>query len=68
MRYGIEYNIVDIANQLFLAYQGLAPEYQMFVSRSTESTKAANFICALEEKQEVWHEMTLAGLKYYNPA
>ena len=71
LRHDIECNIVDIANQLSFAYQGLAPELQVFISPSTKSTKAADFICALKEKQKVWHEMmtTLAGSqRYYNPA
>lgn len=57
-------NIVDVANKLFFAYQSLALEFRVFVSPPTELTKAADFICILEEKQEVWHEMmtTLAGL------
>ena len=50
MRYGIGCNIVDVANQLSFAYRGLAPELRVFVSPSTESTKAANFIRAFEEK------------------
>ncbi len=57
MRHGIGCNIVDIANQLSFAYRGLAPELRVFVSLPTESMKAADFICTLEEKQEVWHEM-----------
>ena len=71
MRHGIGCNIVDVANQLFFAYQGLAPELRVFVTPPTGSTKAADFICALEEKQEVWHEImtTPAGpQQYYNPA
>ncbi len=71
MRHGIGCNIVDVANQLSFAYQGLASELRVFVSPLTESTKAADFICALEEKQEVWHEMmtTLSRPpRYYNPA
>ena len=69
MRHGIGCNIVDVANQLSFAYRGLAPELRVFVSPPTESTKAADFICTLEEKQEVWHEMmTTAGpQRYYNP-
>ncbi len=57
MRHGIGCNIVDVANQLFFAYRGIAPKLKVFVSPPTESTRAADFICALEEKQEVWHEM-----------
>ena len=71
MRYDIKYNIVDIANQLSFAYQSLASELQVFISPPTKSTKVADFICTLEEKQEVWHEMmtTSAGpQRYYNPA
>ena len=71
MRHGIGCNIVDVANQLSFAYRGLAPELRVFVMPPTESTKASDFICALEEKQEVWHEiMTTPATphKYYNPA
>ena len=50
MRYGIRCNIVNIANQMFFAYQDLASELQVFVSLPTEFTKAANFICILKEK------------------
>ena len=68
MRPGIEWNIVNVANQLSFAYWGLAPELQVFVSPPTESTKAADFICTLKEKQEVWHKiMTTPGpQQYYN--
>ena len=71
MRHGIGCNIVDVANQLFFTYRGLAPELRVFVSPPTEVTKAADFIRALEEKQEVWYEMmtTPSGpSRYYNPA
>lgn len=71
MRYGIRCNIIDVANQLSFAYRGLAPELRVFVSPPTESTKAADFICVLEEKEEVWHEMmtTPSGPpRYYNLA
>ena len=53
------------------AYQGIAPELRVFVSPPTESTKAADFICALEEKQEVWYEMMTTPAtfhRYYNLA
>ncbi len=56
MRYGIRCNIINIANQLFFAYQGLAPKLQVFVSPPTKSTKAANFIHTLKKKQKIWHE------------
>ena len=70
IRHGIRCNIVDVANQLSFAYRGLAPELRVFVSSPIESTKAADFIRTLEEKQEVWHEMmaTSAGPRYYNPS
>ena len=32
-----------------------------------ESTKAADFICMLEEKQEVWFEMMTAGTSSQHP-
>ena len=57
IQHSIRCNIVDVANQLFFAYQGLAPELRVFMSPPTESTKAADFIRALEKKQKVWHEM-----------
>lgn len=70
MRHGIRCNIINVANYLSFAYQSLAPELQVFVLPPTESTKAADLICILKEKQEIWHEMitTSAGPKYYNPA
>lgn len=71
MRYGIECNIIDVANQLSFAYQGIALELWVFVSPPTELTKAANFIHVLEEKQEVWHKMMTTpttSYRYYNLA
>ena len=53
MQNGIGYNIINIANQLSFVYQGPAPVLQVFVSRPNELTKAADFICVLEQKQEV---------------
>lgn len=53
MRYGIGCNIIDMANQLSFAYRGIAPELGVFVSLPTESTRVADFIRALKEKQEV---------------
>ena len=70
MRHGIGCNIIDVANQLSFAYRGLAPELRVFISPPTKSTKAADFIRALEEKQEVWHEMMTTPAtpqRYYNP-
>lgn len=69
MQHSIRYNIINIANQLSFAYRGLAPELQVFISPSTKLRKVADFICAFEEKQEVWHEMMTipAGpQQYYN--
>ena len=68
MQHGIGSNIVNIANQLSFAYRGLAPELRVFVSPPTKSTKPADFIRALEEKQEVWNEMrtTPAGSQRYD--
>ena len=57
MRHGIGCNIVDVANQLSFAYRSIAPELRVFVSPPTESIRAADFIRALKEKQEVWHKM-----------
>lgn len=54
MRHEIDCNINNISNQLFFAYQRLVPELRVFVSLPTKSTKAADFIRMLEEKQEVW--------------
>ncbi len=70
MRHNIGCNIIDIANQLSFAHRGLAPKLRVFVLPLTESTKAADFICALEEKQEVWYEMIITPThpqRYYNP-
>ncbi len=53
MQHSIGCNIVDIANPLSFAYWGLASELQVFISPPNESTKAADFIHALKEKQEV---------------
>ena len=70
MRHGIGCNIVDVANQLSFAYRGLAPKLRVFITPPTKATKASDFIRALEEKQEVWHEMMTtpaAPPRYYNP-
>ncbi len=69
MRHGIGCNIVNVANQLSFAYRGLAPELRVFVTPPTKSTKAFDFIRALKEKQEVWHEMMTTPPtphRYYN--
>lgn len=58
--HSIGYNIVNVANQLFFAYQGIASKLQVFVLPPTESTKAVDFICALKKKQEVWQKMMTA--------
>lgn len=57
MRYGIECNIIDIANQLFFAYQRIAPKVRVFMTPPIKTIKVLDFICALEEKQEVWYKM-----------
>lgn len=44
IRLGIGCNIVDIVNQLFFAYQRLAPELRFFIPPPTSATKASNFI------------------------
>lgn len=54
MQYEIGCYINNISNQLFFAYQRLVPELRVFVSLPIKSTKAADFICMLKEKQEVW--------------
>lgn len=70
MQYGIGCNIVNVANQLFFAYRGIALELRVFVSSPIESTRATDFIHALEKKQEVWHEMisipTVSNQYHYN--
>lgn len=53
MRHGIRCNIVDVANQLFFVYQGIALELRVFVLPLTNLTKVADFIHMLKEKQEV---------------
>lgn len=53
MQYGIGCNIIDIANQLFFAYQGLTPELRVFISPLNKLRKAADFIRTFEEKQEI---------------
>lgn len=71
MRHDIKCNIVDIANQRFFAYQGIAPELRVFVLPPIKLTKATNFIRALEKKQEVWYKMITISpgpQQYYNPA
>ena len=68
MRHEIGCNIVDVTNQLFFAYRGIAPELRVFISPLTEATRASDFIHALEEKQEVWYEMMTAPIvlgRYY---
>lgn len=50
MQYSKGCNIVDVANQLSFAYQGLAPEFRVFVAPPIESTKASDFIFTFEEK------------------
>lgn len=57
MWYGIGWNIVNVANQLSFAYRGIAPKLRVFVLPLIKSTRAANFIHALEEKQEVCHKI-----------
>lgn len=67
MRHGIGCNIKEVANQLSFAYRGLSPELRVFVTPPTQSTKAADFIRTLEEKQEVWFEMMTAGTASQQP-
>lgn len=43
-------NIIDVANQLSFAYKGLAPNFRVFITPSIDTTKATDFIQALEEK------------------
>lgn len=50
MRHRLGCNIVNIANQLSFAYRGLALELRVFFTPPTNSTKATDFIAALEEK------------------
>lgn len=53
MQHSIGCNIVNITNQLFFAYRGLAPEFRVFVSFLTKFIRVSNFIHTLKEKQEV---------------
>lgn len=53
MRHGIGCNIVDVANQLSFTYRNIAPELRVFIFPPTESIRAADFIRALEKKQEI---------------
>lgn len=57
IQHSIRCNIIHVANQLSFAYQGIAQELWVFVLQPTDLIKADNFICMLEEKQEIWHEM-----------
>lgn len=50
MQHGIEYNIINIANQLSFIYQSIAPELRVFVLSLTKSIKAANFIRIFKKK------------------
>lgn len=52
MRHGIGCNIVDIGNQLSFAYCGIALKLRVFVLPPTESTRAADFIRALEKNKK----------------
>lgn len=51
--HGLEYNIVDIANQLLFAYRSLVLELWVFITLVTNITKIADFIQILEKKQEI---------------
>lgn len=53
MHYSIDYNIFNVANQLFSAYYNIAPELKIFVLQLRKLIRAANFIHTLEEKQKV---------------
>ena len=53
MRHGISCNIDDVANQLSFAYRDIVPKLRVFISSPIEFTRAADFICALKEKQEI---------------
>lgn len=71
MRHDIECNIIDVANQLFFANQGIVPELRVIMLPPTESIKAADFICVLEERQKIWYKMMTAPAgpqQFYNPA
>ena len=50
MQQGIGCNIVNVANQLSFTYRSLFPKLRVFVSPSTKSTKAADFIRTLKKK------------------
>lgn len=50
VRYQISCNIVNIANKLFFAYQGIALKLKVYVSPPAKTTKTLEFIFALKEK------------------
>lgn len=51
MHYRLGCNIVDDANQLLFTYRSLVLELRVFITPSTDTTQATDFIQALEEKQ-----------------
>lgn len=51
IQYGISCNIINVANQLFFAYQGIAPKLGLYVFISMETMKTSNFIYALCKKK-----------------
>lgn len=69
MRHGIGCNIIDVINQFFLAYRGLAPELIVFVLPQTKSNKADDFIYILKKKQDVRYRMMTISIilnQYHN--
>lgn len=60
IRHGIGCNIIDIANQLSFAYQGLASELRVFIPSPTSATNTSDFIRTLEENQEAWYDLIAA--------
>lgn len=56
VRYCIDSNIIDKANQLCNAYRNLARELKPFIKPPTDSTTTSDFIKVLEEKEEIWFD------------
>lgn len=65
IKYGIGRNIVNIANKLFFAYQGIVSKQRVYILLFIKTTKVLNFIRILKEKQEVWLEI-MTNLNLFN--
>lgn len=69
MQHDIEYNIINVANQLFFAYQKLALKLRVFILSLIKSIKMVDFLRVFEKKKEIWHKMMTAltiSQQYYN--